>query len=166
MKYHAKIRASALIIEDEQILLVEFNDETGLHYNLPGGTIEPDESIIEGLKREVKEETNADIQPGDLVFALEYEPVRNQYWAGPVRSLSLIFGGKIAGGSIPQLSDRPDENQTAVKWIELSRLADIELLPHLAGEIIAYAQQQSVARIFREEPLKPEKALAYLNQNC
>jgi 8-oxo-dGTP diphosphatase len=48
MKFHTKIRASA-IIENDHVLLVEFDDETGLHYNLLGGTIELGESIIEGL---------------------------------------------------------------------------------------------------------------------
>jgi 8-oxo-dGTP diphosphatase len=37
------------------VLLVEFNDETGLHYNLPGGGVEPGESVIEALEREVRE---------------------------------------------------------------------------------------------------------------
>ena len=30
MKYHIKVRASAIIIETDRILLVEFDDETGL----------------------------------------------------------------------------------------------------------------------------------------
>ena len=157
MKFHIKVRASAIIIENDQILLVEFDDETGLHYNLPGGTIEPGESMIEGLKREVKEETTANIEVGDLVFVLEYEPERNSNWAGPVRSLSLIFEGKIPENSIPRLPNTPDPNQIGVKWIRLSELERLELLPHLAKQIIEYGQVKENRKIFWEEPIKPEK---------
>jgi 8-oxo-dGTP diphosphatase len=140
MKFHIKVRASAIIIENDHILLVEFDDETGLHYNLPGGTIEPGESIVEGLKREAKEETTVNIEVGDLVFVLEYESERNSSWAGSICSLSLIFEGKIAENSTPRLPNTPDPNQTGVKWIRLSELEQIELLPHLGQQIIEYSQ--------------------------
>jgi ADP-ribose pyrophosphatase YjhB (NUDIX family) len=162
MDYHIKVRASALIIENDCILLVEFDDETGLHYNLPGGTIEPGESIIKGLKREVKEETTANIEVGDLVFALEYEPQRNLYWAGPVHSLSLMFDCKLSENLIPQLPETSDVNQTAVKWINLSDLEKIELLPHMPKRIMEYARKRTIDKIFWEEPLMPDKAQVYL----
>lgn len=62
--YHIRVRACALIIEDNYILLVEFNDEKGFHYNLPVGGTEPGESIIEAVKREAREEANADVDVG------------------------------------------------------------------------------------------------------
>ncbi|MGH0613019.1 hypothetical protein [Bacillus cereus] len=37
MKYLIRARTSALIIKNNNVLLIEFNDENGLHYNLPGG---------------------------------------------------------------------------------------------------------------------------------
>ena len=40
MTYPIRVRASALIIQNDAILLVEFDDENGLHYNLPGGGVE------------------------------------------------------------------------------------------------------------------------------
>ncbi|MEM7347379.1 MAG: NUDIX domain-containing protein, partial [Chloroflexota bacterium] len=129
MKFHIKVRASAIIIEHDAILLVEFDDKTGLHYNLPGGTIEPGESMIEGLKREVKEETDATVSTvGDLLCVIEYEPERNARWAGPHRSLSLIFAATISKTTPPKLPKTPDLHQTDVKWIKLSDLDQIELL--------------------------------------
>jgi len=162
MNYHLKVRASALVIEDSRILLVEFNDETGLHYNLPGGTIESGETIIEGLKREVREETDADIEVGNLIFVLEYEPQRNSFWAGRIPALSLIFDCKIVENSKPQMPIMPDVYQTGVKWINIGELGRIELLPHLAKQIIEYAYTGVNDKIFWEEPLKPGKAQAYL----
>jgi 8-oxo-dGTP diphosphatase len=45
MNFHTRIRACALIIEKDCVLLVEFEDEHGLHYNLPAGGTEPGESL-------------------------------------------------------------------------------------------------------------------------
>jgi len=46
MQFHIRVRACALIIENDSVLLVEFLDESGLHYNLPAGGVEPGESVI------------------------------------------------------------------------------------------------------------------------
>ena len=41
---HIRVGANALIVRDGAVLLVEFDDETGLHYTLPRGGIEPGEA--------------------------------------------------------------------------------------------------------------------------
>ena len=60
---HVRVSARALIVEEGCVLLVEFDDETGLHYNLPGGGTRPGESVIEALKREAREEAEEPIRP-------------------------------------------------------------------------------------------------------
>lgn len=52
MTYHIRVRAGAVIIENDSILLIEFNDKNGLHYNFPAGGVEPNETVIEAVKRE------------------------------------------------------------------------------------------------------------------
>ena len=49
---HVRIRCTGLIIENNSVLLVEY-DDNGIHYNLPGGGLEPGETILEGVAREV-----------------------------------------------------------------------------------------------------------------
>jgi 8-oxo-dGTP diphosphatase len=61
MTYHIRVRAGAVIIENNSILLIEFQDERGLHYNLPAGGVEPQESVIDAVKREAKEEASVDV---------------------------------------------------------------------------------------------------------
>lgn len=39
LSYHIRGRAGALIFQDDSVLLIEFNDENGLHDNLPAGGI-------------------------------------------------------------------------------------------------------------------------------
>ena len=45
MGYPIRVKAGALIIENKTVLLIEYFDENGLHYNLPGGGVEARESI-------------------------------------------------------------------------------------------------------------------------
>jgi ADP-ribose pyrophosphatase YjhB (NUDIX family) len=47
-----RLNVAAVIARDDKILLVEFNDETGPHYNLPGGGVEFGESVYEALRTE------------------------------------------------------------------------------------------------------------------
>lgn len=74
MTYPIRVRASALIIQNNSLLLVEFDDENGLHYNLPGGGVEKGETLIEAVKREAKEEASVEIEVGNVAFLYEYAP--------------------------------------------------------------------------------------------
>jgi ADP-ribose pyrophosphatase YjhB (NUDIX family) len=159
---HIRVSARALIVEDGSVLLVEFDDESGLHYNLPGGGAEPGESLLEALKRETEEEASVEIEVGPLLFVVEYEPQRNAQWAGPVHALSFIFECRLSGGAKPAMPDRPDPNQTAVKWIKLSDLDAVELLPHIADRIVAYAQSGAAGAAYLQEPIWPERVQRYL----
>lgn len=70
---HIRVRPTALIIKGNSILLVEYNDN-GIHYNLPGGGAELGETIIEGVIREVYEETTAEVEVGPLALVYELAP--------------------------------------------------------------------------------------------
>ena len=163
MNSYMRIRSSALIIENNSVLLVEFNDETGLHYNLPGGTVEQEETITEALRREVKEETNIEIEVGSLLFVIEYEPKRNSFWAGSKYVLSFIFGCKLSNGQMPSFPMTPDTNQTDVKWVKLDELDSVELLPHITEHIIELAQGRKITQLLLEEPVSPERAQQYIH---
>ena len=162
MTYPIRVGARAIIIEQEAILLVECEDATGLHYNLPGGGVEAGESIIEALKREAREEASAEVEVGPLLFVIEYEPNRNACWAGSTPVLSLIFDCQLSKNVRPSMPEKPDEYQTGVKWIKLADLESVELLPHISDRIIAYARRQRVERVFLEEPVAPDRIRKYL----
>ncbi len=54
--------ASAIIRQDDQILMIQQPDQNGLYWFIPGGVVEMGELIGAALKREVKEETGLNIQ--------------------------------------------------------------------------------------------------------
>jgi ADP-ribose pyrophosphatase YjhB (NUDIX family) len=61
------VRVRALIVHNDHILLIRRIKEGKKFYSFPGGHVEKGESDRDGLIREVKEETNLDIKPGELL---------------------------------------------------------------------------------------------------
>lgn len=153
MSYHIRVRAGAVIIEDSSILLIEFNNENGLHYNLPAGGVEPNETIIEAVRRETKEEASVDVEVGPLAFFYEYAPYLNSNKYGETHSLELMFECKITNGSIPRFPDNPDPDQTDVKWIKLSELHNVILYPNIGEHIINYIENKRNIDIIEEHLL-------------
>jgi len=117
MTSHIRVRACALIMENESILLVEFQDGNGVHYNLPGGGVEPHESVREAAYREAMEEATLEVEVGPLAFVYEYAPHLSERKYGDAASLQLVFECWRKDGSIPRLPSIPDINQTGVKRI-------------------------------------------------
>ena len=68
-------RAAAIILNEANELLVlkQKNPETGFEWwTLPGGGMEPEESVIDTIVREVKEECNVNCRPLQLIYMSEY----------------------------------------------------------------------------------------------
>ncbi|WP_323125839.1 NUDIX domain-containing protein [Gracilibacillus oryzae] len=132
---------------------MEFHDQNGLHYNLPGGGVEQLETIHDAVKREAKEEADVEVEVGDLAFVYEYAPHRNNYKYGDIHSLSLYFSCKRHHDTKAQLPKNPDPNQTGIKWIPLKELDTIVLYPNIKKEILNYLQKQTHIKLIEEEHL-------------
>ena len=85
------LKVRAVIVQNNQMLLVEFDDETGLHYNLPGGTVESGEFLEDALVREVREETSAHVFVEQLLLTHDYIPAVSPDAYGDRRILTLVY---------------------------------------------------------------------------
>lgn len=76
---------AGIIYKDDKFLIAQRNlkKAQGGLWEFPGGKVEPEESYQDALKREIKEEFNADIEVGDFVG----ENVHHY----PERDIKLIF---------------------------------------------------------------------------
>ncbi|KMK75832.1 NUDIX domain-containing protein [Alkalihalobacillus pseudalcaliphilus] len=153
MGYPIRVKAGALIIENKTVLLIEYFDENGLHYNLPGGGVEARESITEAVMREAKEEASIDVSVGPLAFVYDYTPSKNEQKYGPIPSLALYFACQRNQETTAKLPANPDKNQTAVRWIPLADLAQVTLFPQIQQHIIEYAQHNKKATFLEEHSL-------------
>ncbi|ANA78534.1 NUDIX domain-containing protein [Paenibacillus glucanolyticus] len=151
MTYHIRVRPTALVFQDEQILLVEYDDENGVHYNLPGGGAEPGESIVEGALRELYEETMLEAEAGPVAFVYENAPHKQvRHNISDIHTLYIIFECYPLEGAFPKLPPTPDPNQSDVKWIPLSQLDGIILYPNIRNHIKQYAQERRNIEIIED----------------
>jgi 8-oxo-dGTP diphosphatase len=57
----------AIILRDDEILLIKRGAEPALgKWSIPGGSVEMGETLRQAVRREVKEETNLDVEVGEL----------------------------------------------------------------------------------------------------
>ncbi len=67
-----KIAVGGVIIRDNKILLTKRRDEPDKNkWAIPGGKLELNETLEEGLKREMKEETSLNVKIGKLLGIIE-----------------------------------------------------------------------------------------------
>ena len=70
-----RISARGLVVTDKGLAVIFRRkiNENGVkeYYVIPGGGIEPGEDIVEGLKRELKEELNIEVNVNSLAFKVE-----------------------------------------------------------------------------------------------
>ena len=158
MSTHIRVSARGIIINNDKILLNEFGG--GLYYNIPGGGVEPGETVKDAVVREVFEESGLEVTVGEMVFALEYEPKKCNFLYGDRPHISLVFRCYLKGGDTirqPSVPDRNPDNPeitSKARWVSISELKDINYLPYIHGQLMEYIKTGRFSPVFVEEPLK------------
>lgn len=141
---NVRLNVAAAIVRDDKILLVEFDDDNGLHYNLPGGGVEAGESIYEALRREVREECAAEVDEiSALLMMWEYIGAKQDFIYGDGHKVALLFPCTLHAASEPHLPSAPDAHQTAVKWIALDELHSVRLIPNITDRLVPLLHHHS-----------------------
>lgn len=74
-----RIGVRAIIYKDGTILAVKHKRKDGSvadFWAIPGGGLDPGESLEDGLRRELQEELGVDVQPGRLLFVQQFRSSR------------------------------------------------------------------------------------------
>ena len=91
MEYYTgrRINVRAIIYKDGKLLAVKHKhgDNISHYYAVPGGGLDPQESLIDGLARELHEETGVDAVIGNLLFIQQFPSAR----AGYAEELEFFF---------------------------------------------------------------------------
>jgi len=146
-----RVSVKAIIVRDGKVLLVgyDLDDGYGFHYNLPGGGVELGEGLHEALQREAREEVNAEIDVGRLLFVIEHVPAHHANKYGVTQSLGLYFHCTLRSGSEPRQPLSPVDEQEGVYWLPLSELHRAPLLPDIGERIqTAIAENSTVTDPF------------------
>ena len=128
-----RIRAAAIIIKDNKILLVKHvHPETGYQWWVPpgGGVEEIDDSIFDCAKRETFEETNLEVELNRLLYIREFYDKENQKLNLELFILANNFEGEINTKNIAGKGE--DEHFIKnVAWLSKSELKDIVVYPEI-----------------------------------
>lgn len=123
-----------LFNEDSKIALI--GNKVNNFFSLPGGGIEGDESILDGIMRECKEETGCEIEIKDTLGMTEDFRLRDSR-----HCISFGYSAKVTYCGTPALTESEVDIGAYVKWVSLSEAIELFVLQERkvrAGEVKFY----------------------------
>ena len=116
-----------LILNEKNQLLLEKRTDNGL-YCIPGGSLDFDETVIEGVKREVKEETGILLKEVSLFMIQSGNKMQLSYPNGDVTDyMDLCFIARVDSTDI-DLNKEHDDESSLIAFYDLDKLPKEEEL--------------------------------------
>ncbi|KKR70092.1 MAG: MutT/Nudix [Candidatus Nomurabacteria bacterium GW2011_GWB1_40_7] len=127
-----KIRATALVVRDEKVLMVHRFRDGEEYYVLPGGMTEEGESIEDAVLRELKEETT--LEGSGLKEVLDYtdDICRNRIF------LIGNFEGEVVklSENSPEYKKQNEKDQYSVEWVPVNEILFLTIWPMQTREFL------------------------------
>ena len=118
-----RISAGAIIIQEDQVLLVRYDDADGRSYLVgPGGGVLGNEGICQAVIREVREETGLEVSPQRVLFVEDLLSRRH-------RILKVWFLCNLVGGQLATTQGALEEGITGVAWYRKDELLSEVVYP-------------------------------------
>ena len=117
---NAELTVLCLIHDEERYLLQDRVSEDWKGYTLPGGHVEPGESIVEAVIREMKEETGLTIRNPKLCGIKQFPLKDGDYSKG--RYLVFLYETSAFEGEIVS------SDEGAMHWVEKKNLPNVNLV--------------------------------------
>ena len=137
-----RIAVKALIINDShQVLLLQKSQDDARHahnsgrYNLPGGKINPGETLDAALRREVQEEV------GLCVVTHHPRPIFVGQWAPTVRGVPHQIIGMFFICQKWQGTLQLDSEHSSYAWVNRTNFTQYDILPPEDQALKAYFQR-------------------------
>jgi len=128
-----RVAVKAVITKGDALLVVEYEDDKGPWYILPGGKVEPGETLPQALRRECLEELDTEVEVGDIWFVREYIADNHEFfaeWTVGVHQLDLVFRCELVDANYHPALVRPTGRlEKSAQWIELARLRTLRFHP-------------------------------------
>jgi len=125
-----RIRCAAVLVRGDEILLVKHEKAGREYWLLPGGGLEPGETLAEATERELLEECGVRIRCGRLLFIADtLEPGRER------QIINLVFLAELIAGE-PYLATRGDARLVDVAWVARDHLATLVFYPDYRKQLV------------------------------
>jgi len=123
------IRVGAVVARDGALLLVRHQKpDRDPYWVLPGGRLEPGETIPECAEREISEETGLSARFSGVLYVSEF--LREGRHTVDITVRMAPEGDEEAElGSDPEVAPGSEPTLRELRWVEVDELREIELLP-------------------------------------
>lgn len=117
----------AVVVEDDHLLLIQRGTPPGAgKWSLPGGRVDPGETLATAVAREVREETGLEVAPGPFIGQVER--------LGPGYHFVILdfraeLADRTASGGLPNPAAASDA--AAAAWVPLGELSRLTLVDGL-----------------------------------
>jgi ADP-ribose pyrophosphatase YjhB (NUDIX family) len=123
------VRVGAVVERGGALLLVRHQKpDRDPYWVLPGGRLEPGETIPECASREVAEETGLTASFSGVLYVSEFLR-EGRHTIDVVTRMSLEGDGEASLGSDPEVAPGTEPTLTEVRWVSVGELEEIQLLP-------------------------------------
>jgi 8-oxo-dGTP diphosphatase len=123
------VRVAAVVERGGDLLLVRHQKpERDPYWVLPGGRLEPGETIPDCAVRELAEETGLEASFSGVLYVGEFLR-EGRHTIDVVASMALEGDGEAVLGSDPEVAPGAEPTLREVRWVSVDELRGIELLP-------------------------------------
>ena len=120
----------AVVVHDGRLLLVRRGREPGRGlWSVPGGRLEPGESLAQGCAREVLEETGLHVMPGDVVGTVERPGLQGSTYVIDDLGCTVAADQPTTDDGMPLLRAGDDADEAV--WASYDDLGALPLVPLL-----------------------------------
>ncbi|HEY6469513.1 MAG TPA: NUDIX domain-containing protein [Candidatus Dormibacteraeota bacterium] len=124
-----RIRSAVLIWRGGEVLLVRHEKGGHTYWLVPGGGVDPGETMADAGARELREETGYDVEVNRLVLlceAIDPNP-------GGRHIINAVYSGSIRAGSLAVGAG--DKALREAKWLPVAALTTLEMYPPIGHHL-------------------------------
>ena len=123
------VRVAAVVEREGALLLVRHQKpDRDPYWVLPGGRLEPGETMPECASRELAEETRLKAGFSGVLYVSEFHK-EGRHTIDVVVRMVLEGDGEAALGSDPEVAPGTGPTLAEVRWVSIEELREMELLP-------------------------------------
>ena len=123
------VRVAAVVERGGRLLLVRHQKpEVDPYWVLPGGRLEPGETIPECAAREVAEETGLEARFSGLLYVGEFLR-EGRHTVDVTARMAVDEESEAALGSDPEVAPGAEPTLRELRWVGVGELGEIDLLP-------------------------------------
>jgi ADP-ribose pyrophosphatase YjhB (NUDIX family) len=138
------IRVGAVVRRENSILLVRHEKPGAAPYHvLPGGRLEPGETIPECAERELREEANLEAEFSEILHVSEFM-AEGRHTVDITVAMDVSDGEEASLGHDPEAPEGEAPTLAGVEWVAVGKIRNIDFRPSWVGEAISSGELSDV----------------------